>query len=172
MSESKTSERRLTAHDRRLAALELRKQGKSFAAIAETLGCAVSNAYKMVMTALRETQVEPAAEVRQIEIARLDAMLDALWPVVSPNVLPLTDAEGNVIVSADPDRNVQVKAVMSAVKIMERRARLLGLDAPTKQEITGKDGGAIELVRVVIHERTDDDIRAEQEAKRAAELVA
>jgi hypothetical protein len=36
-------------------------------------------------------------------------------------------------------------AIDKAVRIMERQARLHGLDAPTRQEITGADGGPIEL---------------------------
>ena len=36
------------------------------------------------------------------------------------------------------------KAVDAVIKIMDRRAKLLGLDGPSKHEHTGKDGGPIE----------------------------
>ena len=34
-----------------------------------------------------------------------------------------------------------VRAIDTALKVGKRRAELLGLDAPNKTEITGKDGG-------------------------------
>lgn len=37
------------------------------------------------------------------------------------------------------------RSVASMVKLMERRSKLLGLDAPEKREITGSDGGPIAM---------------------------
>ena len=51
---------------------------------------------------------------------------------------------------------------------MERRAKLLGLDAPAKTQVSGADGGAIEsVVRIVrlaatpeVHEGEEEDAGA------------
>jgi len=120
MPESKTSIRRLQAVERSKQALELRKGGASFPEIARALGYAApAGAYQAVMSALRKTLKEPAEEVRTLEVARLDAMLLALWAQVK---------QGNQ------------GAIDKALKVEERRARLLGLDAPTKIAPTNPSG--------------------------------
>ena len=120
MPESKTSVRRLQAVERAKQALELRKGGASFPEIARALGYASpSGAYDAVMSALRKTLKEPAEEVRRLELARLDAMLLALWTQVK---------QGNQ------------GAIDRALKVAERRAKLLGLDAPAKLAPTDPTG--------------------------------
>jgi hypothetical protein len=120
MPESKTSIRRLQAVERAKQALDLRKGGASFPEIARALGYAgPAGAYQAVMSALRKTLKEPAEEVRTLELARLDAMLLALWPQVR---------QGNQ------------GAVEKALKVAERRAKLLGLDMPTKVASTDSQG--------------------------------
>jgi hypothetical protein len=119
------------AHERHLRALELRKAGATYRVIAEQLGYAdPKGAHKAVASALKATLREPAAELRELELTRLDAMLLALWPEVS--------AGGE-------------KAVDRALKIMERRARLLGLDAPTRLSHEGEGE-----LRVVVEYRDGD----------------
>ena len=120
MPESKTSIRRLQAVERSKQALELRKGGASFPEIARALGYAApAGAYQAVMSALRKVLKEPAEEVRTLEVARLDAMLLALWAQVK---------QGNQ------------GAIDKALKVEERRAKLLGLDAPNKVAPTDPTG--------------------------------
>lgn len=114
-SESKTSKNRLTAVDRQAKALALRKAGIGYQEIAAELGYAgPAGAYKAIQTALRKTIQEPADEVRSLELARLDSMLRAIWTRI---------LDGNDY------------AIDRGLKIMERRAKMLGLDAPTKVNI-------------------------------------
>ena len=76
MSESKTSERRLEAIEKQRKALELRKAGVGYVAIAKQLGYAgPSSSFKAVNSALKRTLQEPADEVRRLELERLDALL-------------------------------------------------------------------------------------------------
>lgn len=97
-------------------ALELRKGGVSYAFIASELGYASpSGAHKAVMSALKKTLQEPADELRQLEVERLDALLAVMWSRKSI-----------------PDFTDRI------LKIMERRAKLLGLDAPTRANISGE----------------------------------
>lgn len=115
MSESKTSERRIEAAEKKRQALELRKAGATYAAIAAALGYeSTSSAYKAVMTAIRAIYREPAEEVRELEIARCDEMLRALWPGVMAG---------------------DAKKVNAALRVMERRSKYLGLDAPQKVDV-------------------------------------
>lgn len=119
MSESKTSQRRLEAIENQRKALELRKAGVTFVVIAEQLGYrGPSGAYRAVMSALKRTLQEPADEVRTLELERLDALLLALWAQAKQG---------------------QQGAVDRVLKVMERRAKLLGLDAPTKTDVRIQD---------------------------------
>jgi hypothetical protein len=110
LGESMTSANRLNATERKRRALELRKAGYGFAAIADQLDYASpSGAHKAVMTALKETLKEPADELRTLELERLDQAWKAIYPSI---------VKGNF------------GAIDRGVKLMQRRAELLGLDAP------------------------------------------
>ena len=126
-------QKELAALERQMQALELRKAGVSYAKIAEVLGYAsTGGSHKAVSSALKKTLQEPADELRKLEVERLDAALSSIWASVKQG---------------------QYGAIDRALRIMERRARLLGLDAPTKQEVTGADGKNIELT---VKYATDD----------------
>lgn len=91
--------------------LELRRAGVSFDVIAKRLGYASrGSAAAAVKRALARAVPEAADDVRELEVDRLDRLLFAVWPAA---------------MKSDP------KAIDQALKIAERRARLLGLDVPT-----------------------------------------
>jgi hypothetical protein len=114
MPESMTSQKRLEAAERHRQALELRKEGLTFEAIAQRLGYgSVSSAFRAVQRTLRRTLQEPADELRKLELERLDALWENLW-----------------------DQRHKPHVVDRLLAIMERRAKLLGLDAPSKIDIT------------------------------------
>lgn len=120
--ESTTSPRRIEAQQRAAKAIELRKAGMTYEQIAETLGYShFSTARNAVARALEIAVTEPAQELIQLETMRLDALFMAVWP----------DARRGVL-----------KAVDRALKIQERRAKLLGLDKPAKfeGEVNGTGG--------------------------------
>ena len=111
-----TQQDAVKAVDRHLQALELRKAGISYARIAEALGFnSPQAAWKAVNCALKKTVQEPADELRTLEVERLDAAAAAIYPSVKQG---------------------QYGAIDRWIKIMERRAKLLGLDAPTKTDVT------------------------------------
>jgi len=110
MAEPKTSERRLTAIEKQRQALVLRKAGASYEAIAEQLGYGgKSGVHNAVQSAMRRTLQAPADELRALELGRLDDLLKGVWGAA---------CAGNVA------------AIDRVLKIMARRAALLGLDAP------------------------------------------
>ena len=107
-------------------ALALRKAGASYRAIGDQLkhpdGTSYSQegARKAVargMDRLRAECLEEAAEVKDMELQRLDGMFLAIW---------------------DRAQHGEAKAIETALKIMEQRAKLLGLYAPTKVEHGGE----------------------------------
>lgn len=101
---------------RQLEALDLRMRGFSFRAIGDKLEVSHQQAYRDVMNELarlaseRDGKVE---ELRQLELERLDMLLKGLEPMA---------------------RTGNPGAVNSYIKVMERRAKYLGLDAPEKFE--------------------------------------
>lgn len=102
--------------------LEYRRGGLTFDLIAERLGYAsASGAHKAYLSACNRIVYEDVVEVRKSEMDRLDIAQAAIWG-------DLTDTQ-NV------DANTRARLVMALIKIMERRARLLGLDMPTKAQV-------------------------------------
>jgi len=123
--ESASSPRRIQAKERQRQALELRKAGATYEDIASKLRYAsATGAHKAVVRAMQAIIEEPAQEVRKIEIERLDRMLLSVWGQV---------------------RDGNLGAIDRVLRIMERRARLLGLDAPTvaQHRMADADGEVI-----------------------------
>ena len=122
---SPRSTRAAVTTDRRLQALELRKEGLAFSAIGDRLGISKEAAWKLVENALidyRESVKETADVVRELELMRLDELTEAV------RKLALTGEPAQVAVY---------------LKTMERRSKLLGLDAAAKTELTGANGGSL-----------------------------
>jgi hypothetical protein len=103
--------------------VELRLVGLTFDRIAEQIGYTDgSAAYKAYQRAIARTVTQPAEELRDVELARLDS----LWRVNYRNAM-----------------TGDAKATLVCLRISERRARLLGMDAPikTEMELTAYQGG-------------------------------
>lgn len=125
LPQSKTSSYRIKAAERQIKALELRKAGATLRQIGEALDCSEQRAHQIICGRLKKINDVRAGlteDVRQLEIERLDAMFLGLWSRA---------------------REGDEKAVRAAVLIMERRAKLLGIDAPTRTEVSGADGGPV-----------------------------
>lgn len=130
--EDAASPRLIDAAEKRAKALELRKAGATYDQIARQVGYADrGGAYRAVATALKQITEEPAHEVRQLELERLDAMLLGLWPNA---------------------RKGKEGAIDRALRIMERRAKLLGLDTPLKADV----GGLVSLTDLLAAAATTD----------------
>jgi hypothetical protein len=147
MAEAKTSARRISADERRRKALQMRLAGATYEQIARApigpndpspMYSSRKRAHEAVSTALKEIQDENkgnAEELRTLELARLEAMTMSLWPSTRPTKQVACDACGNVMW-----REPTLEAIDRVIKIMERRARYLGLDAGGKaDQSTGTD---------------------------------
>jgi hypothetical protein len=98
-------------------ALELRKAGASYEAIARECGFrSRSSAYEAVMGSIRELTQEPAAAVLILELERLDRMLFGIW---------------------EQARSGQVESIDRVLKIMDRRRAIYGLDQRPPTELQG-----------------------------------
>lgn len=102
--------------ERRAQALKLRKAGVMYEQIAERLGYSDGpHAARDITRGIRETPRDDAKELVQLELLRLDQLLQSMWPEA------LKGSTWHV------DR---------CLAIADRRARYLGLDAPAKLEVT------------------------------------
>lgn len=100
------------------------------------------HASKDLVRALEEARNDQAAEAsvyRQQENERLDSLLEAAWPQAT-QARPVLDKEGEVI-----DHEIDLKAVDTVLRLMDRRAKLNGLDMPVKAELSGPGGGAMQV---------------------------
>ena len=110
---SSVTPRRISRAEKQKQALDLRSAGATYEQIATQLGLrGRQRAHDLVKAALRDITREPAQDVLDLELGRLDAMLLGLWP---------TARKGN---HGSVDR---------VLRIMDRRARYLGLDAQPEQ---------------------------------------
>lgn len=107
--------KKISAVEKERQCLELRKAGATFEQIAKEVGYKFpSGAEKAIRRALKKTIQQPADDLRKLMILRLDRMLLAIWPSIQTG---------------------DTKAILAALKIEERRARLLGLDSPSRVEV-------------------------------------
>ena len=114
------SAKRIEIAQRRTRVADLIKSGLSNRAIAAQLGCdegTVRGDVKNVLAHLSEETAARAPGARDVMLAQLD-------DIFIPAHTKASAADGND------------NAALTCVRIMERRAKLLGLDAPVKQDVT------------------------------------
>ncbi len=111
-----TMARDVNTDARSLKALGLRLAGTSYRTIGRMLDVSYTQAHRDVHYMLKEVVSEPAEQVRHAELARLDRLMLAHWPAA---------------IKGD------YWATTVVLQIMDRRIRLLGLDAPHRIDITG-----------------------------------
>lgn len=122
-------------------ALELRRMGLGYTEIAQQLGLGKSQAHRLVKAGLEDAREQIAAQaddLRSEELSRLDGMLAGIWP---------SARKGNVT------------AIDRVLKIMERRTKLLGLDAPVRLA-HGGDADAPPIEAKHVHSLTDADLES------------
>jgi len=96
--------------------LALRTQGWMLREIAVLEGVSDVRIHQLIRIALHQLVAEPGEELRQLEQARLDDLQTAVW---------------------ERAINGELAAIDRVLSIMERRSRLLGLDAPRPTTLVG-----------------------------------
>ena len=134
---------------------ELRIQGNTFEQIASEVGYSgPSGAWQAHQRIKSEWIFESIEEARQLELMRLDELQVAVW---------------------DRAINGDLPAAHCVLKIMDRRAKLLGLDKPEKVEVNKWDINAedldaeVERIVNIINER-EDQFMARREAEVRKEM--
>jgi hypothetical protein len=158
--------------EKRVVALKLRASGLTYRAIAAEMQQTLSYAYQLVHDGLEEIRsaaTEDATEARAIEVERLDALTVSLNAKLQAQRLEVTAPDGVQSFVPNPDE----ATVTALLRVMERRAKLLGLDAP--QQIVGEGGGPVLVSNVAASEEfmgKVEQLIARLNAGEAAEDVA
>ena len=118
-------EKKAAAAERRLKAFEMRKAGASFYQIGTALDVSHAQAHRDVTTVIKDLNAKSrhlADQHRRVELERLDHMWLSIWKdAVNPRLLVI----------------VRLPLLDRLLKIMERRAKLMGLDAPQEIKHSG-----------------------------------
>ena len=110
--------------ERDLRIFKMRQAGIPTAEIARRFGIGtanVSNSIKRQLNKLNQEALLIYPEVLQMELERLDALQSAIWPLTQHRKTKMDDGSE---VSIEPD----IKAVATVLSIIDRRAKLLGMD--------------------------------------------
>lgn len=139
---------------RRAEAVQMRIAGADFESIAAALGYSDrAAAHKDITRALEAAALEQAASVevhRAEELRRLDALLIEAWAVLKRDHVTVShgrivrDDEENPILDDGPT----LSAIDRILKIQERKAKFLGLDAPQRHEVVTVDAVDAEIARL------------------------
>ena len=132
-----TSPLRIAQAERRTQYVNLRKAGYTHEHIAAQFGVTRQAVCQGIQKALQAQQAESVGDLRALENERLDDLLRAIYQ---------TAVQGDH------------GAIDRILRIMERRAKLWGLDAPVRQELSGPEGGPVAFEEVSL----SDDERAER----------
>jgi hypothetical protein len=132
--------------ERRTEALRMHIAGHTWQQVSDRLGYssaahACTDA-KKGLEALRAQQDQAAEDYRAIELARLDGALAVAVRIMNEQHVAhgngkvvYRDIDGQQVPVVD--NSISLAAADRVVKISESRRKLLGLDAPAKQEVTG-----------------------------------
>ena len=116
---NRNSVAKLRALETSRKAFELRLGGAGYVRIGEALGMSAAGAWKAIdrhVTMIRDTLDEDTEKLRTLELARIDE----IYPRFHIRAMGGDD-----------------KAAATCVRLMERRAKLMGLDAPVKSDVSG-----------------------------------
>lgn len=154
---AKTSATSLLQAQRRAEIVRYRLDGLSLAEIGERMGIRADTVHVIISRALQSMTREPTQELFNLELARIDSLyaealkaVRAFTPVLHNGrvvQIPLIDSHGEPVKHPETgqpltciaqDRAPVLAGIAAAVRIAERRAKLLGLDAPIRaqQEVT------------------------------------
>jgi hypothetical protein len=117
---TKQAKQEIAKREEQIVALRLRHH--SFAAIGRVVGISKQSAQRAYFKALRRNTDQDISTHHRSELAELDAQQAKLWTVVDN--------------PKESSKNL-IAAVNAMNRIHIRRARLLGLDAPTKLDVWG-----------------------------------
>lgn len=152
-----TSAKSIQEAERRAEIMTMRLDGLTLEQIGQRMGIKADTVHGIITRALTAMTKEPSEELLALELGRCDVLLNEAMatvkafhplvsggrvvsaPMLSSNGEPVRDAEtGEVVQRVLEDKVLKLAAISTAVRVMERRSKLLGLDAPIRaqQELT------------------------------------
>jgi hypothetical protein len=149
--------RTIADQERDAQAVEMRRRHLNYKQIAAQLGYAsLSSAYDAVQRGLADARGEASEAVKQIELERLDDIARGFQRVFATRHYVVSVGSGKVVMDpkspGEPllDDGPVITAGLALLRVMERRAKYLGLDAPakTRVEIVPEDAVDAEIKRL------------------------
>lgn len=132
--------RRIDAAEHKLRVFALRKAGLSFRQIARETGLSVGRCHQIVdgeLAVLTEQLTHSREQLRALELERCDVLLVKLDGFLREGRKVEKRVEGGKVVETTVImRRPAVGYFFAYMRVLERRAKLLGIDAPTKVELT------------------------------------
>jgi len=124
------------ARDQRAA--DMRSMGYTFQQIGDQLGVTRQAAHQMVQRAIRDVPVEGVLEMREVEKVKLDR-LERFYHTVLARKHVKVAPSGKIVYGEDgealEDEQPRLEAAAGLLKVHTQRAKLLGLNAPTVNEV-------------------------------------
>lgn len=116
-----STEKQLARAHKREAVLKTRLEGKTWEEVAKIHGYAHKKGpWALVHNTIISIYKDSAIEYMEATLARLEQLLDAVW---------------------DPALEGDLSAHEQARKIIADQRKMLGIDRPVRQEVSGPDGG-------------------------------
>ena len=130
-------------------AVQLRSRGQTYQQISDELGYGnLSNARRAVKKALEGIIVDAREDFIKLQLDELDMMTRSVIEVLETKHYVVS--EGRIVYRGDKellDDSPVLQAVDRLLKISDRRAKLLGLDAPKRVEVSDGTGDLDAAVR-------------------------
>lgn len=144
-------------------AARYRAEGWTYQRIANEVGfCDPSSAHKAVQRALKAVVRDANDTAAHLELNSLDEMAREAWAVLQRTHVVVS--QGRVVQlngAPVPDDGPVLAAIDRLLKIQERRAKLLGLDAPTRSRVEVISESAVDEAIRQLEAQIDERARAE-----------
>jgi len=144
----KTNAAAVNAAIRDAEALRLRAQDWTYQDIADHLGYdSKATAYGAVKKRLTEIKADAVDELRGIEDQKLTIGFTEVFRILNADydIPDHLETVAEAVAYLSKDAELKLKAIDRLDKLSARRAKLMGLDAPQKTEITGAGGFPISI---------------------------
>lgn len=185
-NQDRASRTRFVDADAEAEILELRREGHTMSEIGQITGWSAMTVQRRIERYIKGENEKHAPALREVEANRLELLwekaLEAVTTVTlvtdargNPVKVPVIDSAGNLVLdeAGQPvmqyqiDRAPVLAGVASCVRVMERKAKLLGLDLPQRLAIENSNvqSGPTEITFRVVEAQTGQHLSDEERAE-------
>jgi hypothetical protein len=140
----------------------------------------VSNDIKAIQKRWLASSIRDFDDLRAQELAKIDNLERTYWleyeaskdPVIKRKTAKKVDGQTTEATQEVGQGTGDPRFLQGVQWCIDRRVKLLGLDGPTRSEITGKDGGPIEMASIDLNTLTDDQIKRLAAGEDVAAILA